>query len=89
MANLGRESLWVGESQAVYIQEEDSAADIFFNGPGEDFGVPMGLKALPVLNMVILTWHSKHSFRTFFTPHKQLRESREDGADSSAFICFI
>lgn len=44
MTNLGRESLWVGESQAVYIQEEDSAADIFFNGPGEDFGVPMGLR---------------------------------------------
>lgn len=29
LTHLGRESLWVGESQAVYIQEEDSAADIF------------------------------------------------------------
>lgn len=30
LANLGRMSLWVGESQAVYIQEEESAADFFF-----------------------------------------------------------
>lgn len=41
LANLGRDyPLWVGESQAVYFQEEESAADIFFMDQGKALVFP-------------------------------------------------
>lgn len=83
LGNHGR-----GVSQAAYIQEEETAVDIFLWSRGRCWH-SYGSEALLVLDMVILMSNNTHSFRTSFTLDKPLRESREDTMCSSASTCFI